>query len=125
MDYMQPFTEGQWVQWSTHERVKRGEVVRVAGPSIVVRWLDGEEQVFPVVEGYVRGPYASSSLMVVIERPKEATRIEREAKRGVTSIARAASILGTSPKRVRALLRAGQLEGVKRNGKWVSVELEA
>lgn len=123
MDYMQPFIQGEWIQWSTHERVKRGQVVKASGPSIVVRWLDGEEQVFPVVEGYVRGPYASSSRMVVIERPKEASRIERESKRGVTSIARAASILGTTPKRIRAMIRSGQLEGVKKDGKWVSVEL--
>jgi hypothetical protein len=125
MDYMQPFNTGDWIQWSTHERVKRGEIVRVAGPSLVVRWLDGEEQVFPVVEAYV-GPYAlGDARMVVIERPKEASRIEREIKADRMGIARAASVLGTSPKRVRAMLRGGQLQGVRKDGKWVSVDLEA
>src|SRR5690348_4195401 len=123
MDYMQPFTEGQWIQWTTEHSVKRGEVVRTKGPSIVVRWLDGEEQVFPVVEGYLAGPYASSSRMVVIERPKEASRIDRERKRGVMSVQRAASALGTTPKRIRAMLRSGQLKGAQTDGKWTSVEL--
>jgi hypothetical protein len=125
MDYMQPFSVGQWILWTTHHHAKRGQIQQVSGPSIVVRWLDGEEQVFPIVEAYV-GPYAlGDARMSVIERPKEATRIERERKRGVTSIAAAASVLGTTPKRIRAMLRGGQLEGVKKDGKWVSVELEA
>jgi hypothetical protein len=85
-----------------------------------VRWLDGSEQVFPVVE-YADRPH--SSRMDVIERPKEASRIERDRKRGVMSVQRAASALGTSPKRVRAMLRAGQLQGSQQGGKWVSVEL--
>lgn len=125
MDAMSnPFKVGQWIQWSTHDRVKRGEVITSQGPSIVVRWLGGEEQVFPVVEGYVRGPYASSARMEHIERPKEASRIERETRKGVMSITRAAATLGTTPKRIRAMLRAGQLQGIRKDGKWVSVELE-
>lgn len=124
MDAMNPFKQGQWILWSTPYHAKRGEVLEVAGPSIKVRWLDGREQVFPVVEAYV-GPLAlGDARMEIIQRPKEASRIEREAKRGVTSITRAASILGTTPKRVRAMLRSGQLKGVQSDGKWISVELE-
>lgn len=123
MEHMQPFSVGQWIQWVTPHHVKRGEVIWSRGPSIIVRWLDGAEQVFPSVEPYV-GPYAvSGDSMEIISRPKEAARIEREAKQGVTSIARAASILGTTPKRVRAMLRNGQLQGVQKGGKWVSVSL--
>lgn len=120
---MTTFSEGEWIQWSTPHHVKRGQVVRVSGPSMVVRWLDGEEQVFPVIEAYV-GPYAlGDARMVRIERPKEASRIARDAKRGVTSVHAAASILGTTPKRIRAMLRSGQLMGHQEEGKWVSVEL--
>ncbi len=91
---------------------------------MVVRWLDGEEQVFPFIESYVPprggGPH---SRMEIIERPKEASRIERESRKGIMSVARAASTLGTTPKRIRAMLRSGQLSGEQKQGKWVSVEL--
>lgn len=123
MTLMQPFSRGQWIQWSTEFSVKRGQVVLTSGPSIVVEWLGGERQVFPVVEGYVYGPYASSSRMELIERPREASRIEREQKRGVMSVARAAAILGTTPKQIRAKLRAGTLQGRQTEGKWTHVEL--
>lgn len=93
-----------------------------SGCSIVVRWLGGDEQVFPNVECYLR-PFADQARMEVITRPKEASRIEREVKRGVMSVHRAAASLGTTPKRVRAMLRSGQLQGERKDGKWVSVEL--
>lgn len=109
---------GQWVQWQTDSSVKRGEVIQVEDPSFVVRWLDGEEQVFPVIE------YAlAMSHWAPIQRPKEASRIERDRRKGVMSITRAAASLGTTPKRVRAMLRSGQLRGEQRDGRWVSVEL--
>jgi hypothetical protein len=109
---------GQWVQWQTDQTIKRGEVLHTEGPSMVVRWLDGVEQVFPVIEYVLAG-----ARLDVIERPKEASRIERDRRRGVMSIQRAAATLGTSPKRVRAMIRSGELTGVKKEGKWVSVEL--
>jgi hypothetical protein len=121
-DFYQPFTVGQWILWTTHGLVRQGQVVHTEGCSMIVRWLDGEEQVFPVVEYAARG---LSSRMDVIKRPREALRVQRDAKRGVMSVQRAASSLGTTPKRVRAMLRAGQLRGHQRDGKWVSVELEA
>lgn len=112
------FEVGRWVHWQTDSSVKRGQVIRVNPPSFVVRWLDGEEQVFPVIE------YAlAMSHWALIERPKEAARIARDKARGVMSITRAAASLGTTPKRVRAMLRAGQLRGERKDGKWVSVEL--
>ena len=119
---MNPYQVGQWVQWSTFERVRRGEVIFSRGPSIIVRWLDGEEQVFPLTE-HLSGALDFKASMVVIQRPKEASRVEREARKGVMSVTRAASTLGTTPKRVRAMLRGGQLKGQQRDGKWVSVEL--
>ena len=123
VDYVNPFQPGQWIRWITHQHVKEGQVVISKGCSIVVEWVGGERQVFPVVEAYV-GPYrAVDDRMVVIERPKNALRIERETKRGVMSVARAAAILGIDQKRVRARLRSGVLKGVQRDGKWVGVEL--
>lgn len=112
------FSKDQWVQWQTDTSVKRGQIIHISSPSMVVRWLDGEEQVFPVIEYTL-----AMSELVVIERPKEALRVERDRKRGVMSIARAASTLGTTPKRVRAMLRSGELRGEQRDGRWVSVEL--
>lgn len=119
-----PYQPGEWIQWSTPHHVKRGEVIVSEGCSIVVRWLGGDEQVFPNIEGYLDRSIARDSRMDLIERPKEASRIERETKRGVMSITRAAATLGVTPKRIRAMLRSGQLEGVRQDGKWVSVALE-
>ena len=118
-----PFKQGQWIQWSTPHQVKRGEVLVSKGCSIVVRWLGGDEQVFPNVEGYVDRSSLSQSRMEIVERPREASRIERETKRGVMSITRAAATLGVTPKRVRAMLRSGALEGTQEEGKWTSVSL--
>lgn len=121
-DTYNPFHIGQWILWTTAGSVKQGQVVLTKGCSMIVRWLDGEEQVFPVVEYAHR---THSSRIDVIERPREALRVERDSRRGVMSVQRAASALGTTPKRVRAMLRSGQLKGEQREGKWVSVELEA
>lgn len=115
-----PFSVGQWILWTTYGQVKQGEVIHTEGPSMRVRWLDGFEQVFPVIEYAHR---TRSSRMDVIQRPREASKIERDRKRGVMSVQRAASALGITPKRVRAMLRAGQLHGVQSDGKWVSVDL--
>lgn len=119
------FHEGDWLRWSTPTSVKEGEVIYSRGPSMIVRWMSGEEQVFPVYDLYLHGYAATRGIdrMERIERPKEASRIERDRARGVMSVRRAAASLGVSPKRVRAMLRAGQLTGRQRDGKWVSVEL--
>ena len=114
------FQEGDWLRWSTPTSVKEGEVILSRGPSMVVRWLSGEEQVFPIYALYVQ---SGGDRMVRIQRPKEASRIERDRARGVMSVRRAAASLGVSPKRVRAMLRGGQLRGHQKDGKWVSVEL--
>lgn len=122
MDNMSnPFKVGQWIQWHTEHAVKRGKVLFSQGPSIIVKWLGGEEQTFPLVWPYVNR--SSGARMEVIERPKEAASIERDEHRGVISVRRAASILGTTPKRIRAMLRDGQLEGERKEGKWASVRL--
>lgn len=126
MDSMiNPFQVGEWIQWTTPHQVKRGEVILSKGVSLVVRWLGGDEQVFPNIEVYTDRSITRDSRMDRIERPKEASRIERERKRGVMSITRAAATLGVTPKRVRAMLRGGQLQGEQRDGKWVSVDLQA
>ena len=120
---MTTFERGDWLRWTTHDIAKEGEVVRVDGPSLVVRWMSGERQVFPIYEQYVPPRAAGEGRMVHIERPREASRIERDRRRGVMSVRRAAATLGVSPKRVRAMLRSGQLRGVQTDGKWTHVEL--
>ena len=118
------FTQGDWLRWTTPQHVKEGQVVVSSGPSLVVEWLGGERQVFPTYEGYV-APFASGEYrMEHIPRPPKASRIERDTKRGVMSIARAAATLGKTPKQIRAALRAGTLQGEQVDGRWVSVELD-
>jgi hypothetical protein len=121
---MTKFEVGDWLRWTTPHHIKEGEVVLARGPSLVVRWLGGDEQVFPVYEGYVHPRGGLNARMDRIERPRGASRIERERKRGVMSVARASSILGTTPKRVRAQLRNGALKGVRKGGKWIAVDLD-
>ena len=113
-----PFVAGDWIRWLINGHFREGQVLESEGDSIVVRWLDGETQVFPVVEGYVY-PYGEG--MEVIPKPKKAHQLARQAEKGVMTVPRAASFLGVEPKRVRALLRAGRLSGEQRDGKWVSV----
>lgn len=116
-----PFKLGQWILWQTDHVIKRGLVVHSEGPSIIVKWLGGGEQVFPLV-----WPYLTQSInarMSVIERPREAAGVDRDESRGCMSVRRAASILGTTPKRVRTMLRDGQLKGAKVDGKWTEVDL--
>lgn len=116
-----PFTAGDWILWQTDHSVKRGQVTRSEGPSIVVKWLGGEEQVFPLVWPYTHR--SNDARMEIIQRPPEASRIERDESHGRMSVRRAAAILGTTPKRVRAMLRDGQLQGVRTDGKWSEVIL--
>lgn len=118
-----PFSKGDWIQWSTPHQVKRGQVITSLGCSIVVEWLGGDEQVFPNVECYLGAMANDHSRMEIIERPREASRIERETRRGVMSVTRAAATLGVTPKRVRAMLRSGQLQGTQKEGKWQTVKL--
>lgn len=124
-DYVNPFEPGQWIRWITDHHVKDGQVVESVGPSVVIEWLGGDRQVFPIVEAYVGPHRAVDDRMVTIERPKNASRIERETRKGQMSVARAAAVLGIDQKRVRAKLRSGALRGVQREGKWVSVVLDA
>jgi hypothetical protein len=120
-----PFTTGDWIQWSTPDHVKQGEVVVSSGPSIKVAWLGGGEAVFPVVEGYIAGPYRSDHWRIdIIPRPKGASRIKREQLNGRMSVARAAALLGIEQKRIRAMLRSGALRGEQTDGKWSAVNAE-
>jgi len=89
---------------------------------MIVRWLDGEEQVFPWTEGYW-APLASDEWkMERIEKPREAARVARDVSNGHHSISRAASTLGTTKKQIRAWLRSGRLKGTQEGGKWVHVD---
>lgn len=114
---MDSFVEGSWLRWTTDNSVKEGRVVHRADVSLVVEWLGGGRQVFPVIE-YAKG-------LETIPRPPRASLIERDSSRGVMSVPRAAAILGTTTKRVRAKLREGSLQGIQRDGKWVSVVMDA
>lgn len=119
---MNPFSSGDWVRWTTPHHIKEGQVSRVEGPSIVVDWMGGEQQVFPTVDGYLP-PMASAEYRIeIVSKPQRADRIERDQRRGHMSVARAAAILGTEPKRIRAMLRSGQIRGAQVDGKWAKVD---
>ena len=116
------FTVGDWVRWTTPTQVKDGRVVRASGPSLEVEWLGGDRQVFPVTEGYYPPYGGGEHRLDHIPRPPKASVIERDIARDHMGIARAAATLGTTPKRVRAMLRAGQLQGTQEGGRWTSVD---
>lgn len=113
---------GDWIRWRTPTQVKEGQVILAEWPSLGVEWLGGGTQVFPYIEGYSsddRREYA----MVVIPRPQGAAGIERDVQRGIMSVKRAAALLGTTRKQIRAWLRNGTLSGIQdAQGRWVSVD---
>jgi hypothetical protein len=119
-DYCMP-SVGQWIRWVTEWRAREGRVTLVNGPSMRVRFLgDADETVFPWGFIYFDGEWGDST-MQVIERPRGAVEMERRVDSGMMGVREAAAALGTTSKRVRALLRSGALEGERRDGQWVEV----
>lgn len=115
----------QWIRWSTDWHVREGRVTMVAGPSMRVRFLgDAEDTVFPWGFVYMDGAWGDSS-MQVIARPRGALEMERRVDAGMMGVREAAAALGTTPKRVRALLRSGALQGERRDGQWAEVASES
>lgn len=114
---------GQWLRWVTPEFGREGEVISAMWPSFTVRWLGVDNpQTFPL--GYVYFVAGSTEQMEFIDRPKNATQIRRQQASGIIGVAAAAAAMGTTPKIIRARLRAGKLKGIQRDGKWVSVILD-
>lgn len=116
--------EGQWIRWTVPGKVREGQVTFAEGPSIVVHWVDGEEQVFPWLEGYSPDARAEHR-MEIIPRPPQASQIRADAARDHISVGRAASILGTTKKQVRSWLRSGLLRGSQHGGRWQEVDLDS
>lgn len=114
--------EGDWIRWTMPGLVMEGQVLQTAWPSLVVRWLGGVEQVFPLGEMYWSPEAAPIAKMEVIPEPKEALRVQRDVDREQHSVLRAAKSLGTTQKQVRAWLRSGKLKGEQVDGKWVHVD---
>jgi hypothetical protein len=117
-----PFKVGDWLRWTIQNQIKEGQVVVKSGTSIVVRWLGGGDQVFPVVEGYI--PPRGHGLELIPE-PKGAKQIQRDTKAGRMTVKRAAALLGVEPKRVRSMLRRGAIKGYQRDGRWVECDSES
>jgi hypothetical protein len=110
---------GQWIRWLDADIQREGQLTSVDYPGFTVEWLGVGEQNFPW--GCASWPRRD---MEIIPRPPSAAKVDREKRRGRVGIATAAATLGTTPKRVRQLLRDGKLKGTRREGKWVAVELE-
>lgn len=114
--------QGDWVRWLSDDVGREGQVIRASGPSLTIKWLGVDEpQVFPAGIMYFQGEVSFGRSMSIIERPAVADRIEQEEASGVLGIAAAAARLKTTPKNVRARLRAGTLQGRQRDGRWVEV----
>jgi hypothetical protein len=114
--------EGSWIRWTTPSTVKEGQVVWASYPSLVVRWMDGEEQVFPFTDGYWNDLPTMSCRIELIEKPRGAARIQADVAHDRMSVARAAASLGTTKKQIRSWLRSGRLHGEQVDGKWVHVD---
>lgn len=114
---------GDWVRWISTEAQREGQIVYADWPSFVVKWL-GVEQLQTFSWGHVHfGHEHMIADMEIIPEPPRARKIAEQSSRGVLGIDAAAARLGTTPKRVRQLLRDGKLEGRRENGKWAEVLL--
>lgn len=112
--------EGDWVRWVSVEIQREGQVVRATWPSLVIEWLGVETpQVFP----WGHRHFGPGGDMEIIPEPPKAARIAEQQALGSLGIDAAAAALGTTPKRVRQLLRDGKLEGERKGGRWVAVQL--
>ncbi len=114
----------QWVRWTTLDFVREGRIVKEVGPSVVIHFLGFDRpQVFPMgIRDYLNAPAHAPYRMEYIPRPPKASEIERAPEGDMMPLSKAAAILGTTPKRVRALIRGGQLSGKQVDGRWVGVE---
>lgn len=115
---------GDWVRWTTPSVIKEGQIQHLEGPSMVVRWLGGGEQVFPSIESYLPPIASREHSLVVIPKPQGASGIQQDQRMGIMSVKRAAALLGTTRKQVRSWLRNGTLRGSQVNGHWVDVNAE-
>lgn len=109
---------GQWLRWFDHDVQREGRLLDVIWPSFRIDFLGVGEQVFPF--GCAIWPRSD---MEIIPRPPSASKVDRESREGRVGISTAAAALGTTPKRVRQMLRDGKLRGTQREGKWVAVVL--
>lgn len=92
-------------------------MVSVEGISMVVRWIgDVEDKVLPW-----GGYYVEVGWLTAVEAPPIEQQASQEAP-GLLEVAQAAAMLGTTSKRVRALLRSGKLNGRQESGKWLGVD---
>lgn len=116
--------EGEWVRWVTPEIQREGQVLDFTWPSMIVQWLGVDSpQVFPWAMNHF-GYKGARIDMEIIPRPSRASQIERQTASGVLGIAAAAAALGSTPKAIRAKLRAGKLKGIQKDGRWVEVVLD-
>ena len=117
----------QWVRWTMPEFVREGRIVKEVGPSVVVHFLGFDQpQVFPMgIKDYLNASSSSPHRMEYIPRPSKATEIEQAPEGDMMPLSKAAAILGTTPKRVRALLREGKLTGRQEDGRWRGVDRHA
>jgi hypothetical protein len=116
---------GKWIRWTTPDRIFEGEIVALAFPSMVLHFVGQEAEirkVFPLGIPSYFPPDGTG--MEIIDKPRTAGQIERDAQKGKMSVKRASALLGVEPKRVRAMLRGGQIRGGQVDGKWSYVNGE-
>lgn len=109
---------GDWIRWVTPEIQREGQIVLSDYPSLVIEWLGVDEpQVFPWGQIHFEG----AADMEIVPEPPRAAQVRQQKASGVMGIAAAAAALGTTPKRIRQMLRDGKLEGRREAGRWVEV----
>lgn len=116
----------EWVMWIMPGFVKVGQVVMRKSMSIVIRF-QGHDRDTVIPDGYMYWdptppvPAPEYTLCPAV-RPK----ITVDAASGPhVSVRQAAALLGTKPKDIRRMLRAGQLKGRQEAGSWVEVEADS
>lgn len=117
---------GDWVMWVMPDFVKVGQVDYVQGISIVIHF-QGHPQNTIIPDGYQYWDPTPSDPIPVhtltrTVRPKHL--IEAPKSSSQMTVKQAAAFLGTQPKEIRRMLRAGQLKGRREAGSWVEVTLD-
>lgn len=109
---------GDWVQVMMPNLLKVGEIVRKKGRSLLVHFqAEAEPRALPDAEAYFSNAVAGEWGMIKVEPQRRLAAPTSH----TMSVRQAAAKLGTDSKTIRRKLRAGELEGVQKEGKWVAV----
>lgn len=114
---------GDWVLWAMPTFVKVGQVVLRSKASLVVQFqAHPTTTVIPDAYQYW-DPDSDTPAEYSLTRTATPAKVLSPPSGPSVSVRQAAALIGCGPKDVRRMLRAGQLAGEQREGRWVAVEL--